>query len=40
MAQKVRRGDKVLFTATVTAVCMNAKGRPVRLPAEIRALLQ
>ena len=39
MGQRVLRGDKVIFTAKVEAVCMNAKGRPVRLPAEIRALL-
>ena len=39
MGQRVLRGDKVIFTAEVEAVCMNAKGRPVRLPAEIRALL-
>lgn len=40
MSQVVKRGDEVIFTASVTAVCMNAQGRPVRLPAEIRALLQ
>lgn len=40
MEQSVRRGDEVIFHAMVTAVCMNAKGKPVRLPAEIRALLQ
>jgi acyl-CoA thioester hydrolase len=40
MEQSVRRGDQVIFHAMVTAVCMNAKGKPVRLPAEIRALLQ
>jgi len=39
MGQRVLRGDKVIFTAEVEAVCMNAKGRPVRLPAEIRARL-
>jgi acyl-CoA thioester hydrolase len=39
MDQVVRRGDTVIFTAVVTAVCMNAAGRPVRLPAEIRALM-
>lgn len=38
MDQKVLRGSDVLFTARVTAVCMTAAGRPVRLPAEIRAL--
>ena len=40
MAQLVRRGETEIFRATVTAVCMNAEGRPVRLPAEIRASLQ
>ncbi|MCF6233721.1 MAG: tol-pal system-associated acyl-CoA thioesterase [Rhodobacteraceae bacterium] len=39
MEQKVRRGDKVIFRARVLAACMNAQGRPVRLPAEIRALM-
>lgn len=39
MDQVVKRGDQVIFTARVTAVCMNANGRPVRLPAEIRALM-
>jgi acyl-CoA thioester hydrolase len=39
MDQTVTRDGKPIFRATVTAVCMNAKGRPVRLPAEIRALL-
>ncbi|MFA3918632.1 tol-pal system-associated acyl-CoA thioesterase [Ruegeria hyattellae] len=39
MSQRVRRGDTEVFRATVTAVCMNDDGKPVRLPAEIRALL-
>ncbi|MFK7753481.1 MAG: tol-pal system-associated acyl-CoA thioesterase [Sedimentitalea sp.] len=39
MDQRVVRGDQVVFTAVVTAVCMSAAGRPVRLPAEIRALI-
>ncbi|GAA6199999.1 tol-pal system-associated acyl-CoA thioesterase [Aquicoccus sp. SU-CL01552] len=39
MDQVVTRGETPIFTAAVTAVCMNAEGRPVRLPAEIRALL-
>ncbi len=38
MDQVVRRDGTVIFTAVVTAACMNAAGRPVRLPAEIRAL--
>ncbi|TDE39716.1 tol-pal system-associated acyl-CoA thioesterase [Antarcticimicrobium sediminis] len=40
MDQIVKRGETTIFTAAVTAVCMNAAGRPVRLPAEIRALMQ
>lgn len=32
-------GDKCLFKAEVTAVCMTVAGRPVRLPAELRARL-
>ena len=39
MAQVVTLGDKVIFRAVVTAACMNQAGRPVRLPAEIRALI-
>ncbi|MDP5218704.1 tol-pal system-associated acyl-CoA thioesterase [Ruegeria sp. 2205SS24-7] len=39
MSQLVKRGETEIFRATVTAVCMNADGKPVRLPAEIRALL-
>ena len=39
MDQVVLRDGKPIFRAEVTAVCMNAAGRPVRLPAEIRALL-
>ena len=40
MDQVVKRGEVPIFTASVTAVCMNAAGKPVRLPAEIRALMQ
>ena len=39
MTQAVLRDGQAIFTATVTAVCMNAAGRPVRLPAEIRTQL-
>lgn len=39
MGQLVKRGETEIFRATVTAVCMNAAGKPVRLPAEIRALM-
>lgn len=38
--QTVKRGDTTIFEAVVTAVCMTTEGRPVRLPAEIRALLR
>ncbi len=33
MGQEVRRGDKVLFKALVTVICMTLDGRPVRMPA-------
>lgn len=39
MDQAVTRGDEVLFTATVTVVCIADTGRPARLPAEVRARL-
>ncbi|WEF23718.1 tol-pal system-associated acyl-CoA thioesterase [Paracoccus sp. S3-43] len=35
MDQAVRRGDAVLFTARVTLACLDAAGRPVRLPASL-----
>lgn len=38
--QEVLRGDEVIFRAQVTAVTMTTGGKPTRLPAEIRALLQ
>ena len=37
--QEVRRGDEVIFRALVTAVCMSTAGKPVRLPADLRAML-
>lgn len=40
MDQLVTRDETPIFRAVVTAVCMNSAGQPVRLPAEIRALLQ
>jgi acyl-CoA thioester hydrolase len=40
MEQVVKRDELPIFIAMVTAVCMNANGQPVRLPAEIRALMQ
>lgn len=40
MSQQVFRGETELFRAEVTVVCVNAgTGAPIRLPAEIRALL-
>ncbi|MGI9367658.1 MAG: tol-pal system-associated acyl-CoA thioesterase [Ruegeria sp.] len=39
MEQLVRRGETDIFRATVTAVCINNEGKPIRLPAEIRALM-
>lgn len=39
MKQLVLRDGNVIFQAIVTAVCMTEAGRPVRLPAEIRALM-
>ena len=38
--QVVWRAGEMVFSARVTVVCMSDAGRPVRLPAEIRALLQ
>lgn len=40
MDQLITRGDTEIFRARVMAVCMNRDGRPTRLPAEIRALMQ
>lgn len=37
--QVVSRDGAPIFRAVVTVVCMTAEGRPVRLPAEIRASL-
>ena len=37
--QEVCRGAQVIFRAQVTAVCMTTAGRPVRMPAELRAAL-
>ena len=37
--QTVKRGDKTLFTARVTLVALTAKGKPARLPADIRQKL-
>ncbi len=40
MNQLITRGETEIFRASVTAVCMSVEGRPTRLPAEIRALMQ
>lgn len=37
--QEVQRNGQVLFRAHVVAVTMTTEGKPVRLPAEIRAIL-
>ncbi|WP_292291136.1 tol-pal system-associated acyl-CoA thioesterase [Marivita sp.] len=39
MEQVVMRGEETLFSAVVTAVCINEAGQPARLPANIRLLL-
>jgi acyl-CoA thioester hydrolase len=38
--QRVERDGKALFRARVEVVCMTTAGRPVRLPAELRQILQ
>jgi acyl-CoA thioester hydrolase len=38
MAQKVLRGDTLIFEALVTIVCIGASGKPCRLPAELRLM--
>ncbi len=37
--QQVMLGDKLIFRAIVTAVCMSTDGKPARLPAELREKL-
>ena len=39
MDQKVVRGEEILFTAQVTVACITMDGRPVRLPAGIRKIV-
>jgi acyl-CoA thioester hydrolase len=39
MAQKVFRGEALLFEAEVTVVCIGPGGRPARLPAKLRSLM-
>jgi len=36
LEQSVRRGDALLFRATVVLACLTEAGRPARLPAAIR----
>ncbi|MFK7743522.1 MAG: tol-pal system-associated acyl-CoA thioesterase [Roseobacter sp.] len=38
MAQKVWRGETLIFAADVTIVCIGAAGKPARLPAKLRSL--
>ncbi|PLX36011.1 MAG: tol-pal system-associated acyl-CoA thioesterase [Hyphomicrobiales bacterium] len=38
--QTVSRGGDILIAAAVTAAAIDARGRPVRLPAELRARLE
>ncbi len=39
-AQTVKRGTEDLVKCTVKLVCLNQKGRPARLPADLRAQMQ
>ncbi|QIE46743.1 tol-pal system-associated acyl-CoA thioesterase [Pseudohalocynthiibacter aestuariivivens] len=39
MEQQVWRGKDLVFSATVTVVCIGSNGQPARLPANIRRLL-
>lgn len=38
MRQEVRRAETLLFQADVTIVCINASGKPCRLPAKLRSI--
>jgi len=38
MTQEVWRADTLLFQAAVTIVCINAGGKPCRLPAKLRSI--
>lgn len=40
MPQRVLRGEEVLLEALVRVVVLDAHGRPVRLPADVRAKLK
>lgn len=35
LAQRVMRGDELLFAANVTIVCLGPQGRALRIPAEV-----
>ena len=39
MKQRVFCGEKLLFVMTVKLVCVNLQGRPVRLPAKLKEVL-
>ena len=39
LRQQVKRGDQLLTDSTLTLVCMNESGRPVRLPRDARVAL-
>lgn len=39
LRQRVMRGDTMLTDSTLTLVCMNEAGRPVRLPSDARQAL-
>ena len=40
MDQRVLRGDRLLFAARVTVVCVAENGRPARIPADVVARVQ
>ena len=40
LQQEIRRDWKLLFSASVTLVCLSEAGRPVRLPTDLRACFQ
>jgi acyl-CoA thioester hydrolase len=39
MFQQARRGEEILVRAELVVACIDARGRPVRLPSELRAAL-
>lgn len=39
MSQEVRRGEELLFAATVTIACLNEQGGPTRIPEAVRRAL-